>query len=354
MAAPEEAPARTSEMRRSDPTTVGIAVAAGVALLAGVLVGLATFRDLPGTTSDLAYAHEGTFGYTADAPRGPVYPEGSVGAGETVFLQVVDEIDVTFDWRLVPPPGHEVAVTGTGQLLLEVADGSGWRRTLPLTDPQDIEGAEATLTASVDLADIQQLVASVQQATGATGTSQTLTLTAALDVEGTVAGEAVSDELRPAVAFTLDPLRLQPPAAAEGETDPLAVSEPRTVSVPGAAGTTLDVLDRSLPVATVRIVAVALVVLSLILAGAWFLLRRREQDRTPEQDIRARHGRVVVDTLGIATAPGRTLVEIPSIDALVRLGQQLQQPVLRVPTVDGTSYVVDDGYTVYRHRLADE
>lgn len=299
-------------------------------------------------TSELAYSHATAFGYTADAPRGPVYPDGTVTTGDAVFLQVVDDIEVTFDWHLEPPPGHEADVSGSGQLLVEVSDGSGWRRTVELGEPRDIDGPEASLRAPLDVTRIQRLVTSVQGATGATGTSQTLTVMADLRIEGTIAGEPVTDELRPAAAFTLDELRLQPPSA-EGEDGGLVSSTPGTVDVGGGGAGTVDVLGRPLAVPVVRAAAVGFGVIALLLAAAWVALRRRERARTPEEHIRARYD--VIATAGMAPADGRTRVEVSTIEDLVRLGERLSQPVLEVPLTDGgTAYIVDDGYSLYRYR----
>jgi hypothetical protein len=347
---PRPTPATTpSALAKAEPSAL-IVAALVLALLGGLLATTAFTRpvDAPG---EVAYEQRAAFSYAGDAPSGPVYPDGEVTTGEVVFRQVVDEVDVTLDWRLEAPAGapEPTDVRGTAVLELVVADGSGWSQTMPLAE-QKLDAPVASLEGTLDLRRIERLVSSVQTATGTTASSQTLTLTADIDVAAVVAGQTLERTFAPSLAFTLDPLRLQPPAAGDAG-DPFVVTSTETITVPGTADAEVSFAGRSMTVATARTVAIVLLGLALLAAIAAAVLAARRRGRSSEDLAEERYGHLFVEAVGMAPAQGRTVVELSSIEGLVALAQRLDLPVVKAPLLDGgTVFVVEDLQTHYRFR----
>lgn len=344
-----------------------VAAAIGTLLLGGLLAAVTFGRPLlaPGPVE---YGQHATFGYTADAPTGAVYADGTVVTGDTVFLELVDRVELSLDWQLDPPADHPVAVAGTGSLWVEISDGSGWQRTLPIGAPQPIDGTDATLAGTLDLRRIQALVGAAQAETGSGNGTQTLRVTADLDLTGQVAGQPIEESFAPEVSFTLDALRLQPPAAADTTAAPdpaleaganadaaATASSPFTTTTSGSvtvadlAPAAIEVLGHPLPVEVLRWVAVALLASAPLLAVGALLLDRRDRHRSPAGHIEARYGDRVVLAQELRPAAGRTVVELATIDGLASVAERLELPMVHLPLVDGGSlYAVDDLQTHYR------
>jgi hypothetical protein len=97
-----------------------LAVLAGlVAVVFGALAAVAFTRPAQKTAKvNVPYSQQVSFGYRGTAPAGPVYPGGIVHTGDPVFLQLVHQLQVQADYRLVASAPHEVS--GTAQLVLRL------------------------------------------------------------------------------------------------------------------------------------------------------------------------------------------------------------------------------------------
>ena len=135
-------PRGPARIRPEDVRASGRDGSAAQVLLAVGLAGVAVFallavvsRSRPATsiqsTPD-AYAHVGSFSYGAQVEPSDVYPDGRVDTGEAVFLSLVQDLDVEFDYRLEAKDAS--AVRGSTQLRAVLSDGAGWTREVPLAE----------------------------------------------------------------------------------------------------------------------------------------------------------------------------------------------------------------------------
>ncbi|MBW3577829.1 MAG: signal peptidase I [Actinobacteria bacterium] len=336
-----------------------VAIAAAGLVVAAALGAVAFTRPTrqPGT---VAFTHHATLDYTAVTHPGPVYPDGKLHTGDPIFLRLIDDVALAFTWRLDGPAAADI--TGSGQLLVEITDASGWRRTLPAGKRTSFTGTHATLEGRLDLAALRALAGEVHAATGMAGGGQLLDVTADLQLDGTLAGAPLSTRFAPTVTFQLDDLRMvvATPSKASGD-DPqtsggdddttLTLSDTGSVTVPDQRATRLEIAGRGIAVGAARVVAVAVAGAALTAAAAAARAARRDRQHTESDRIHDRYRHQLLDVAGIAPAQGRTQVEVTTMDALAALAQHLDQPVLHLATRDGTHlYLVETSATRYRYR----
>jgi hypothetical protein len=140
----------------------------------------------PVQTIDLAYA--------ADVPVSETYPSGHVVTGDTVFTQLLDQVDVRLHCRTA------VDATGTAQLDLRVSTPGGWHTTQALVPSAKLVDGQLDATAPLRLADVRTLVAKVAEQTG--------TSAGTIDLVVAASGEAAVGTAKPTPFEAELPLRL--------------------------------------------------------------------------------------------------------------------------------------------------
>ncbi|MBW3620523.1 MAG: signal peptidase I [Actinobacteria bacterium] len=345
---PAHAAARASRIDRLDPSPIA-AVSLVLALGGGALAGMAFTRPLL-TTGTVDYDERATLSYHATVPAGPVYRDGEIRTGDVVFRKITDRVELAVDWEIATATDDPADVpTGTAVLTAEIADSAGWRHRLPIAE-STIEGRSGSVEGTLDLGQLQRAVSAMQKATGTTNASQTITVTADLQTEAHIAGTAVTTRFSPDWVFALDALRLQPASGADGD-DPFVATQTGTVVVPDAAPAQLALAGRSLAVSHARAAGIVASAAGLVTGVAALVLAWRRRRRSPAQVLRSRHGHRLVEAVGLAPAPGRTVVQLGSLEALGALAERLDLPIVKAPMLDGdTTYVVDDLSTQYRVR----
>ena len=187
-------------------------------------------------STNVSYEQQGAFSYSASGPRGVVYRGDALSTGDPVFLRLVHEIRVTFQYRLDAVAPHDAS--GTIGLAADLADATGWTHSFRIQAATVFQGNEATTSGTIDVASLQRLIAEVQEQTLVPQNRYTLTLTADVVVKGTLAGQPLADTFSPELGFVLDPhlLRLEPPVtttAGGAAADLLVPSVVGRVIVPG-------------------------------------------------------------------------------------------------------------------------
>ncbi|HZP29649.1 MAG TPA: signal peptidase I [Acidimicrobiia bacterium] len=295
------------------------------------------------------YTNQGEFGYGATVGAGPVYGDGAIRTGDPVYLRILDKIAVHFGYRFAASAPH--AVSGTVALSVDVQDASGWRQTVPLVAPSRFSGDHARVETTLDVAQIQALVAAAAGATGVRPTTQTVRIVADVQVAGRLAGLRVDDRFSPGYTFELDPLVLKPDAGVDART---SGTSPR----PSARGSVTDSVRRpttagafglTVAVGTARWSAVggaALALLVLLVVAA----KRRPLHRNEVARIDARDGRMIVPVA--ASSPGSQLVatvDVTSMPDLVRLAERYDRLILHQTRRGNHVYLFEAEGIVYRY-----
>jgi signal peptidase I len=287
------------------------------------------------------YTQQVTFGYHASAPAGPVYPGGVVRTGQPIFLQLVHNALVRVDYHL--NTSAPASLSGTQKVTLQLTGPTGWTRDFQLVGPTHFTGTSASSVVTLDLKQLQSVLARVQKLTGISADSgYTIAVVPKVHVTGTVAGEPVNTTYAPRLSFQLQATQLQPGAGSftPGQKSPVA----------GIATTTntLGIAGNSLSVQTIRWVALGGFLLALAV-GLGTLVFRRSQPFEEAARIQEQYGHLMVPIIN-AEDLGWPPIDVPNIKALVRLADSGERLILHHRGAGVDTYLVNDDGTVYRYQ----
>ncbi|MGZ4185332.1 MAG: signal peptidase I [Solirubrobacteraceae bacterium] len=294
-----------------------------------------------------SYSQQVTFGYHASAPAGPVYPGGVVRTGQPIFLQLVHRALVRVDYRL--NTSAPASLSGTQKVTLQLTGPTGWTRNFQLVGPTHFTGGSASSVVTLDLNQLQSVLARVQKLTGISADSgYTIAVVPKVHVTGTVAGEPVNTSFTPRLSFQLQGTQLQPGAGSGQSSGGFAPSQKGSVAGIATATNTLGIAGHSLAVQTIRWVALGGFVLALAVALAT-LLFRRSQPFEEAARIQEQYGHLIVPIMN-AEDLGWPPIDVPNIKALARLAESGERLILHHRGAGVDTYLVNDEGTVYRYQ----
>lgn len=226
----------------------------GLLIVLALMVGIPAFRNPLQAAGEIEvpYQHNGTFLYAANGIPS-VYETGSAQTGQPVFFQVSDAVQFGFRYEMTTEqPG---AISGTVSLDAEIASNTGWSRTLPLAPGSAFEGTTAEVVGTLNLAEIQSVIAAFEESTGTSGRNYTLHIQPHVTVLGEVAGQQIMDQFGPELEFNLDDMQMWIPVSNE---DPTQISEDHAVNVPTTSAATMKIVGLEFPVRLGRWLAVSI------------------------------------------------------------------------------------------------
>lgn len=329
---------------------------AGVLLVVALGAGALAFARPTETsaTRRLSYEHHGALSYRADVPSGAVYEDGRLRTGDPIFLDLTDSVDVRYDYRL--SPGALRDVSGTVALAVELSSSNGWTRTVPLGEPVELRGAAASVDAPLDLVQLRGLLAEVEEATGISGGTYTVTLVPTVEVAGYAAGEQVRDDFTTRHELALDRNQLRPRSTdtlVEVDGEPvLRTDTAGAVTTDERRDATFSILGRHVAVGMVRVASLVAGGAAVVLLLAGLVYLRVAGPRTAADRIRAKYGRRIVDVDGGEGGEARTIIDVSTMEALVRLADHHDRLILHHRSDSGDTFMVDAHDTLYRHRVA--
>ncbi|HET7051843.1 MAG TPA: signal peptidase I [Solirubrobacteraceae bacterium] len=287
------------------------------------------------------YTQQVTFGYHASAPAGPVYPGGVVRTGQPIFLQLVHNALVRVDYHL--NTSAPASLSGTQKVTLQLTGPTGWTRDFQLAGPTHFTGTGASSVVTLDLKQLQSVLARVQKLTGISADSgYTIAVVPKVHVTGTVAGQPVNTTYAPRLSFQLQATQLQPGAG--------SFTPSQKGSVAGVATTTntLGIAGHSLSVQTIRWAALGGFLLALAVALGT-LVFRRSQPFEEAARIQEQYGHLMVPIIN-AEDLGWPPIDVPNIKALARLADSGERLILHHRGAGVDTYLVNDEGTVYRYQ----
>jgi signal peptidase I len=313
-------------------------------------------------THQIQYTQKGHISYHATAPAGPVYPNGTVGTGDPVFLHLVRRLTIRAAYRFaVDAPNR---LRGTQQVFLQLNGATGWNRRIALSPIRHFTGAAISTPATIDLHVVAALVDQVQKATGIPSVGATVGIVMNVHVTGTVAGKPVDESFAPTAAFQLQPLELAPsggaptPASGAGAASSSAPST-ETGFTPTAQGkltavsnvpNTVGIGGHVLRYATIAWIALGGLLLAGALAILLSVLLKRNRAFDEAARIRARYAHLLVPII-IGEDLGWPPVDVTSFKALARLAESAGQLILHHQADAVDTYLVNDNGTVYRYQI---
>ena len=321
--------------------------ALGIAGLISLALAVFAFsRPILHAADPLPYEHSGAFYYSASGTPG-VYDTDVVRSGEPIFVNLTCNLDLGFLYTLA---GDGVEnVTGYQQFYAIITDEqSGWQRTLPLTSDTNFTGASYTSAATLDLCQVESLVAAVEQETGVRPSVYTLDIVARVSVNGTLSGQAFSDTFEPHLVFRFDNLHFYLTGNGS-QTDPLQTSEARTLANPGTAENTLNLLGIKPSVRATRAFSGFALGLSLVGLLALSLVYATVTKYDPAAAIRIKYGALLVDIYDRGLETPSPVIDVTSIEDLAKLAERQNLMILHLKRDSMHYYLVQNEVATYRY-----
>jgi signal peptidase I len=306
--------------------------------LAGVAFSQPTTRQIEQV---VPFTQQVSFDYGAPAPAG-LYDGGAARGGDPIFRRLANSVAVTATYTLATETPAQLE--GTARLLIELSDGAGWRRSLPLGPEQSFAGARVSLVGTLDLDAIEAALRRYEMQTGTRQASYGVTLTPHYTVRGNLGGAPLDLRYAPQLAFTLDDtrLRLRTDNAAESLNSADTSMLLRQATVPNTLALWLLKLD----VLTAR--RLALVGFELALVGGlltgWQLSRMLRRD--PTAAARLRFGAQLVHAPAGAVW-AHDAIGLSSLDDLARVAERCGQPIIVIEGGSAPGFYLRDGAVVY-------
>ena len=325
----------------------------GAALVLSTLLAVVSFTrptTHDGAFAD-AYAHQGTFDYSAKVPASVVYPRGRLQTGAPVFLKLVSKLRVDFAYELE----SSLTATARGQigLVASLTDGRGWERRFVLARERPFSGRKTSVAGTIDLRRLQTLIDRMRAATGSSEPAYSLTIRPRVSVAGRVGDVPLDTTFAPVLGFDLGDLRLQAELGAVGEgVSPLAPREAGVGTRQVANELSLAGSELSVPLAR-RLALLGLAASLLLGLLAHAALRPRFRGDEPAR-IAARYGALLLPVTA-RRGDARPVTDLTDMEGLVRVAEHYGRMILHVVDHGEHSYFVEHDGCVYRyHAIAPE
>jgi signal peptidase I len=293
------------------------------------------------------YRQSGRFSYAATVEPGPVYRSGRVTTGQPIFLELARTVRLRFHYRFSSAAPH--AVGGTSRLLVELRGSNGWQRTLLLQPERPFSGDLVSVGGTLDLRALLKLTHDVERLTGSSSAGYTVSVVPEIRLHGSVANQRIDEAFAPALPLRLDPFELQlDTAAVGGQVAALRPTKPGRGS--RAEANRLRILGVSVAVPDARraaLLGLGIVLIALLLAALVWRRGRLLDDSALLED---EYGPLVVDAL--ARRSPQRVVEVKTMDGLLRLAKHYECVILRSFERDETIYAVETGGIAYLFRAA--
>jgi hypothetical protein len=326
--------------------------AVGVAM---AVAGFSHATSLPRQAA--AYTSSGDFSYTAQTARPDpvVYPNGIAQTGQPLVLGDIDNVSISFNYRFRSQLAHSVGGTIALQVLF-VGD-SGWRNAYKLVSPAAFNGDNASVTGTLSLPTLGQLLAKLQAGSRRAARAYTVFLQPIVHYQGTVGGHKVDATYSPTLAFTLDAAVFAPEAlnlqdsASQQNALARALHPTQTGSLERSVTNVISFAGLHAPALVFRVLGCLLALIGLVVAVR-SQRRHRDDVWSHEKRVAFRAGRSLVEVRGLEEAlpPGSVVTEVKTFEDLVALAAQCGRPVLREERPDGELFGVDSPPRLYLYR----
>jgi hypothetical protein len=303
------------------------------------------------------YSQQVKFGYSAHVTPGPVYPGRTIKTGDPIFLTLVHSLALHIDYSAVGVDPS--TVKGTEEVMLKLVGPSGWSRKYVLTPPTHFAGNHTSTDVSLDLLQLQRLLARIASLTGNVGVGTfSIDVGPRVQMTGAVSGHPINTTFAPTLVLSPQGGQLTVSSAGgAGGGSPGSGASPAnytpsqsgSVSSPGTAPTTITVLGASPQISVLRLIALLGLLISSAIALYAFLRKRGEPFEETVQ-IRSQYGHLIVPIVA-GEDLGWPPVDVPGIKSLVRLAESGQRLILHTRSGNVDTYLVNDEGTVYRYQV---
>lgn len=355
----------------------------GVIAAVSIVFTVVAFRHPVSEAKDqvIFYTMKGSFDYTAQATGGDVvYRDGLVRTGDPIYLAMVRQLSVSFQFELDSPSRFNGG--GTVQLDVVLKGASGWSHPVGVAEVLPFEARDGRATALINIEELQSIIRQVSELTRVADSSFTLTISPRIVAKGSLGGQKLDTTFTPSLDMTFNNSIMKPPAAtaeaANGAASPagpeglnedsaklsgLEVKQNGQLAVAAGTPQHLRTLGGSVAVVTLRMISVGGLLIGVL--GIALCLRRRagaqsdgieseefDAIRHHAEEVQA-HQRLFVPVSGLQKAAiGQLLVEVDSLDDLARIADNHEALIFQEQDNDREIYAVTHGGITYRYCFA--
>jgi signal peptidase I len=342
-----------------DRVRIVIPIAACLAAL-GCLVATAAAWQTPEATakqgSKQRYDQNLALTYSGVAPQGAAYPDGVIHMGDTVYEKVATRVNV----NLASDLSYHGAtrVDGTYDIVANVTGGSGMHGTILLASRQPLTSAHAHVSAPLDIKPIRDLLTRFANETGLSSNQAAVDVVASIHLDAVLDHHKVTVDNSAKLSFSYTPIVFGP-AAAPGAA-PTDHAQPIVATKSGLLGGgsgrshsgTISLGVVKAPVDVARVASIFLMALVLGAAAIAARMHRRHLRGGELEAIEGRYKRYLVSTPEIPTVPGRAVVEVDSMNVLVRMAEAQSEVILHASGPGFEQFAVVTDSAVYRYGTA--
>ncbi|MDR3576079.1 MAG: signal peptidase I [Anaerolineaceae bacterium] len=340
---------KRKKKERGNPTGLFEILFSFCGILALVFLGLSIFtfsHPLMRSADKIQYVQIGNFKYTSTVTPG-VYDTDSVYSGEPVFTNLTCTLNLEFVYVLV---GKQLEyITGNEQFYAKVLDEqSGWNRTIPLKATSSFIGNIYTNTATLDLCQVDALVASVEKKTGYRINTYKLDIIANVSTVGIISGQKFTNTFEPHMAFQFDNLHYYI-SENSSTTDPMQTIQNDTISDPGMIQNTFHLFGLNLTVEGLRILSVLGLIIFLAGLLTLALIFNSASSRSQNAIIRLKYGSLLVDVYDQGLENHLPIIEVTTFEGLAKLAERQNATIMHLMRGLAHYYFIQIEGTTYRY-----
>jgi signal peptidase I len=303
-------------------------------------------RPVMRTADSIPYEQIGTFFYSATGTPG-MYDTDSVRSGEPVFTKLTCTLNLGFVYVL---DGNQLEnISGYQQFYAMVLDEqSGWQRTIPLISDTNFTGNTYTSMATLDLCQVQSLIAWAEQETGYHPSTYTLVIIASVSVGGKISGQEFADTFESRLTFRFNP-SLFYLAENSSQADPLQTVQLGSLGNPGLVENTLKLFGLNPTIRGMRVVSIIGLVISLggllVLGLYFYTVSKHNQDAI----IRIKYGALLMDVYDRGLETLSPVIDVATIEDLAKLAERQNTMIMHQTRDLVHYYLVQIEGTTYRY-----
>jgi len=292
------------------------------------------------------YEQRGQFDYTVHLRPSSLFDVTELGPGQVYFHRLVDDVRMTFSYRLrsdpagLGPQGKEFRY----QISVTLGAGGLWEKSLALIPPT-VASDDFTVSFDLPLRQFTALIDTIGEETGARTGSPQLTVVAWVDPDVQTAHGPIVAPFQQSLVFTL-----------EGGT--INVGEELVKSQPGTLTETR--VERVLGLERLRNASGGGVAATLLLLAGlgWLYSRGRVRVPAPEKGLQRAQKKYKELLVRVEALPpvreGQAVVQVGSLADLFTLAEEIYRPVIYSPDGAGYTYCVIDGLGSVRYECSDK
>lgn len=321
-------------------------------VVASLVLGIVAFhRPLFNEIEEpFAYQQEASFRYSAEVPEG-VYDSTQVAPGEPIFRKLNGSFSVELDYLFFSM--HPADIHGDYRLLAVISDATGWKRTIELLPKTNFEGNLFTISETLSLNQVQQLIDRFEEETGVARGQYALTIVSDIHITGELAGLELNDQFQPALHFSINELEVVL------EENPNSVDETLNPSVSSALSQKayeinyVSIFGLQVPVFTARWMAGLLGIPALIFLGILLVQFYHATQKNEWERARLWYGSMFIKARDPQMLTSPQQVEIESVDDLASLAEQEQRPIFHLAEGDIQHLYVQTPEKNYHYAIKD-